>query len=158
MADVVDSKTRSRMMSGIRGKDTKPELLVRKALFARGFRYRIHDKRLPGKPDLVLPKYRAVIFVHGCFWHGHNCHLFKWPSSNVDFWKTKITRNREVDERNTRALREQGWRILTIWECALKGRTRLPVDDVVTNAHNWLCSAKGQEEICGTDQMGTATG
>ena len=93
MADVVDRKTRSRMMSGIRGKNTRPELLIRKGLHARGFRFRLHDKRLPGKPDLVLPKYSAVIFVHGCFWHGHDCHLFKWPQSRREFWRKKITRN-----------------------------------------------------------------
>ena len=97
MTDVVDRETRSRMMAGIRGKDTKPELTIRKAIHARGFRYRIHDRRLPGKPDMVFPRYRAVILVNGCFWHGHNCHLFKWPSTRVDFWKTKIERNREKD-------------------------------------------------------------
>mgnify|MGYP001813680444 FL=1 len=123
MADVVDRKTRSRMMSGIRGKNTRPELLIRKGLHARGFRFRLHDKRLPGKPDLVLPKYSAVIFVHGCFWHGHDCHLFKWPQSRREFWRKKITRNKVKDAESYVSLKKEGWYILTIWECALKGRT-----------------------------------
>jgi len=150
MADVVDSKTRSRMMSGIRGKDTNPEQLIRKGVFARGFRFRLHDKRLPGKPDLVFPKYHAVIFVHGCFWHGHDCHLFKWPSSNKQFWSEKISRNRVVDGRNIRVLLEQGWRSLTIWECALKGRTRLPIDSVLCDAATWIESGSADYEICGS--------
>ena len=98
MADIVDKKTRSKMMAGIKGKNTKPEMLIRKALFAKGLRYRLHDKNLPGKPDLVFPKYKAVIFVQGCFWHGHDCHLFKWPTSNKEYWRNKINRNREVDK------------------------------------------------------------
>lgn len=151
MVDIVDIKTRSRMMSGIRGKNTKPELLIRKALFARGFRYRLHDRCLAGKPDLMFSRYRAVIFVHGCFWHGHDCHLFRWPSSNADFWKTKITRNREVDERNIRTLQREGWRILTIWECALKGRTRLPIDPVISNAATWIKSGSADFEIRGLE-------
>ena len=100
MTDVVNKQTRSRMMSGIKSKNTKPELIIRKALFKKGFRFKLHDKSLPGKPDLVLPKYDAVIFIHGCFWHQHNCHLFKWPSTRPEFWETKIHRNVEVDKRN----------------------------------------------------------
>ena len=115
MVDVVDRKTRSRMMSGIRGKNTRPELLIRKGLHARGFRFRLHDKRLPGKPDLVLPKYSAVIFVHGCFWHGHDCHLFKWPQSRREFWRKKITRNKVKDAESYVSLKKEGWYILTIW-------------------------------------------
>ena len=138
MTDVVDKKTRSRMMSGIRSKNTKPELLIRKALFSKGFRYKLHDKSLPGKPDLVFPKYNAVIFIHGCFWHGHDCHLFKWPSTRREFWKTKITRNQEVDARNYKALKEEGWRILTIWECSIKGKNQIGVENVVDRAENWL--------------------
>ena len=140
MTDVVDKKTRSRMMSGIRGKDTKPELLVRKPLFARGFRYRLHDKRLPGKPDLVFPKYKAVIFINGCFWHGHDCHLFKWPKTRPEFWKKKINRNIEVDIENHKKLYEHGWRILIIWECAIKGRTKLPLNQVIDKTADWLLS------------------
>ena len=136
-------------MSGIRGKDTKPELLIRKALFVKGFRYRLHDRRLPGKPDLVFPRYHAVIFIHGCFWHGHDCHLFKWPSTRPDFWKTKINRNREVDDRNYKKLKEDGWRILTIWECAIKGKTKLTLERVVDASEKWLKEGKRDKVIKG---------
>jgi DNA mismatch endonuclease, patch repair protein len=151
MSDVVDSKTRSRMMAGIRGKDTQPELLLRRALHRRGFRYRVHVADLPGKPDLVFPKQRAIIQIHGCFWHCHDCHLFKWPSSRVEFWRTKITRNREKDADTYRALVRAGWRILTVWECALKGRTRRTHDEVISAAANWLLSAEGNMTLQGTD-------
>ena len=136
-------------MSGIRGKDTIPELLIRKALFAKGFRYRLHDRRLPGKPDLVFPKYDAVIFIHGCFWHGHDCHLFKWPSTRPEFWKNKINRNREVDERNYKKIKEDGWRILTIWECAIKGKTRLSLEKIVDASEKWLKEGKREKVIKG---------
>ena len=137
------------MMSGIRGKDTKPELVIRKALFAKGFRYRLHDKRLPGKPDLVLPKYHAVIFIHGCCRHGHDCHLFKWPSTRPQFWKKKITRNRENDTRKYRELNDKGWYILTIWECAIKGRTRLPLEKVIEKTVRWLEYGQNNKTIKG---------
>lgn len=138
MVDVVDKKTRSRMMSGIRSKDTQPELKIRKALFDKGFRYKLHDKKQPGKPDLVLPKYHSVIFIHGCFWHGHNCHLFKWPSTRPDFWKKKIFRNKEVDKRNYRQLKKDGWYILTIWECAIKGRKKKPLENIIDSVIKWI--------------------
>lgn len=150
MADVVDPATRSRMMSGIRGKNTKPELLIRKALHARGFRYRLHCKDLPGNPDLCLPKYRAVIFVHGCFWHGHGCHLFKWPKTRPEFWREKIGRNRAVDEAAERSLAEAGWRQAVIWECALKGRNRLALEDIISTCADWLSSDRPRLEIKGT--------
>ena len=136
-------------MSGIRGKNTKPELLIRKALHARGFRYRLHCKDLPGNPDLCLPKHRAVIFVHGCFWHGHGCHLFKWPKTRPEFWREKIGRNRAVDERAERSLMEGGWRQAMIWECALKGRNRLPLEDVISACADWLNSDRPRLEIKG---------
>ena len=107
-------------MSGIRGEDTRPELIVRRGLHARGFRYRLHDRKLPGKPDLVFPGPKAVILVHGCFWHGHGCHLFKWPASRIEFRKEKISGNRERDAGNLARLRDAGWRVLVIRECALK--------------------------------------
>ncbi len=132
-------------MSGIRGKDTRPEMLIRKGLHARGFRYRLHDNTLLGRPDMVFGGRSAVIFVNGCFWHGHDCHLFKWPTSRAEFWRQKILRNREKDAETARALSTNGWRILTIWECALKGRTRLPVNDVIARAAEWL---KGGNECC----------
>jgi DNA mismatch endonuclease (patch repair protein) len=125
------------MMSGIRGKNTKPELLIRKALHARGFRYRLHCD-LPGKPDICLPKHRAVIFVHGCFWHGHGCHLFKWPSTRPEFWKAKIERNCEVDRAAEARLIDLGWRVAIVWECALKGRGRMPLSETVDQLSAWL--------------------
>lgn len=150
MPDIVDEATRSRMMSGIRGKDTRPEMIIRRGLHAMGFRYKLHDNTLPGKPDLVFPARRAVILVNGCFWHGHDCHLFKWPSSRVDFWKRKILRNREKDAETLKSLRSDGWRILTVWECALKGSTRLPAGEAVQKAAQWLRSDGDSNQIRGT--------
>ena len=121
MADKHSKETRSYNMSQIRGKDTRPEEVVRKYLFAKGFRYRKNDSRLPGKPDIVLPKYKTVIFVNGCFWHGHEgCKYFVWPQNNADFWKSKISGNIARDQVNKKLLAEKGWRILVIWECELK--------------------------------------
>lgn len=121
MADIVDRKTRSRMMAGIRGKDTKPELLLRRALHGKGLRFRLHDRRLPGRPDIVLPKYKAAIFVHGCFWHRHTgCPYCYMPSSNTEFWKMKFAGTIDRDARHIAALREQGWRVAVVWECALR--------------------------------------
>jgi DNA mismatch endonuclease, patch repair protein len=121
MADTVSKETRSRMMSGIRGKDTKPELELRRALFARGLRYRLHVKNLPGKPDIVLPRWKTVVFVHGCFWHGHSCSYFKLPGTNEDFWAKKIAGNRANDARQKKALVQGGWKVLTVWECSMRG-------------------------------------
>lgn len=112
--------TRSRMMSGIKGKNTSPELVIRKALHARGFRFRIHTTHLPGKPDLILPKFRAAIFVHGCFWHGHNCRYFKTPKTRTEFWMNKIEKNKVRDAIQIAKLNEAGWRTLIIWECAIR--------------------------------------
>lgn len=138
MTDVVDRATRSRMMSGIRSKNTRIEVNLRKALFAQGFRYRINDSRLPGKPDIVLPRHRAVVFVHGCFWHGHDCALFRLPASNTDFWRTKIEANRARDERACCDLDAQGWRVAVVWECALRGRTRLADGVAACMLSSWL--------------------
>ncbi len=149
MADIVTAEVRSRMMSGIRGTNTKPELLLRKGLHALGFRYRLHDVNLPGKPDMVLPRYKAVIFAHGCFWHGHDCHLFRWPKTRPEFWQAKIARNRAVDERTDAALSEAGWRQAVVWECALKGRTRLPFEEVISACAEWLKSDTPKLEIRG---------
>lgn len=152
MADVVSVAVRSRMMAGIRGKNTKPELTIRRGLHSLGFRYILHDKRLPGKPDLVLPKHRAVIFVHGCFWHGHDCHLFKWPKTRKGFWRKKIERNREIDEDAIAALAATGWRCCIVWECALKGRTRLIGGDVIRTIAGWLNFRRNRMAIIrGTD-------
>jgi DNA mismatch endonuclease, patch repair protein len=122
MADVHNKETRSYNMSQIKGKNTKPEMLVRKFLHANGFRYRLHVKDLPGKPDIVLPKYKTVIFVHGCFWHEHGCHLFKWPSTNQEFWKNKISENIERDKRAIKVLKKLEWKIIILWECDLKSQ------------------------------------
>lgn len=126
--DIVSPEIRSKMMSGIRGKNTKPELIVRKELFRRGFRYKLHEKRLPGKPDLVFPRYKAVIQVNGCFWHGHNCKLFKWPKSNQEFWRQKINGTIERDKKNRNELLILGWRVITIWECELKSKSKDEID------------------------------
>ena len=121
MADVHTKKQRSYNMSQIKGKNTKPEMLVRKFLFANGFRYKLHDKKLPGKPDIVLPKYKTVIFVHGCFWHGHkNCKYFVVPNTRTEGWLKKINRNKESDAIHNKELRKNKWKVIEIWECKLK--------------------------------------
>ncbi|HED8873731.1 very short patch repair endonuclease [Pseudomonas aeruginosa] len=119
--DIVDSATRSRMMSGIRGRDTKPEMTVRKFLHARGYRFRLHRKDLPGRPDLVLPRFKTCIFIHGCFWHHHEgCRFATLPKTRADFWAQKLRDNVERDRRVQEELVRKGWRVLTIWECELK--------------------------------------
>lgn len=121
MADVHTPEQRSYNMSQIRGKNTKPEELVRKYLFSLGFRYRKNDSRLPGKPDIVLPKYKTVVFVNGCFWHGHEgCRYFVWPKNNAEFWKAKISGNIQRDRHNHQLLVDQGWNVIELWECELK--------------------------------------
>lgn len=148
MTDVVDAATRSRMMSGIRGKDTLPEIQIRKGLYSLGFRYRLHGSALLGKPDIVLKKYRAVIFVNGCFWHRHGCYLFKWPKTRPEFWKKKLDRNHENDLKAITGLREQGWRVCVVWECALKG-TGKDVGKIVEKIAKWLNGSGGMLEISG---------
>ena len=120
MTDVVDAATRSRMMAGIQGKNTQPELFLRKALHAMGFRYRLGCKGLPGKPDIVFPKKRVAIFVHGCFWHMHECKYFKWPTTNSQFWREKLDGNVQRDKRVAVELQSRGWTVLTVWECELR--------------------------------------
>ncbi len=127
-------------MSAIKGKNTKPELLIRKALHARGFRYRLHSSSLPGKPDIVFPKHHAAVFVNGCFWHGHSCPLFKWPSTRQEFWHSKITGNKERDARVLDCLEEANWRVAVVWECAVKGRGRISIGEVVDSLEEWLSS------------------
>ena len=149
MADIVTPDVRSRMMSGIRGTDTIPELMLRKGLHALGFRYKLHDRNLPGKPDLVFPKYNAVLFANGCFWHAHDCHLFKWPKSREDFWRKKIGGNRERDKKIAEQLREKEWRILRVWECALKGRTKIDLGSVLELSALWLRGNEQEMDIRG---------
>jgi DNA mismatch endonuclease (patch repair protein) len=145
MADVVDSGTRSRMMSGIKGKHTRPELLVRSGLHHLGFRFRLHPRNLPGRPDLVLPKYGVAIFVHGCFWHRHpGCKYATTPTTREDFWRAKFEANVERDRRKALELREAGWRVLTVWECALRHD---PERAVVQLAELILDSRVGSAEL-----------
>lgn len=139
MVDVVDSATRSRMMSGIRGRNTKPEIFVRQLLHGAGFRFRLHVRDLPGKPDIVLSRYHAVIFVNGCFWHGHDCRLFKWPATRAEFWRAKIGRNQSNDNKTRDALLNSGWRVGVVWECALRGAEK-NTDGVVRSLAEWLRS------------------
>lgn len=135
--DVVDKATRSRMMSGIRGKDTKPEKVVRRCLTSRGFRYRLHRRDLPGAPDIVMPGRRAAVFVHGCFWHQHaGCRYATRPSSNAAFWQQKLDRNVERDKAAVTALRAAGWRVLTVWECATRRISDL--DELEARLAEWV--------------------
>ena len=124
MADNLTKEVRSMNMSHIRSKNSKPEEIVRKFLFANGFRYRKNVKSLPGCPDIVLPKYHTVIFVNGCFWHKHNCSRFVWPTSNQEYWRQKILHNVERDKRNSDLLQQTGWKVLVVWECELKTKNR----------------------------------
>lgn len=120
MVDTVDKDTRSRIMARVRGKDTRPEMVVRRLVFGSGYRYRLHDRSLPGRPDLVFPGRRKVIFVHGCFWHGHDCPRgSRLPKANADYWRMKVERNRERDAANAAKLEAEGWSVLVIWECQL---------------------------------------
>lgn len=132
MADVHSPEERSYNMSRIHAKGTKPEETVRKYLFSKGFRYRKNDPRLPGKPDIVLPKYKTVVFVNGCFWHRHEgCKYFVWPKNNAEFWRKKIMSNVERDNRNYSELKEKGWSVVVIWECELKDRRSETLSSVV---------------------------
>ena len=125
MADIHSKAVRSYNMSMIKGKNTKPEMLVRKFLFAHGIRYRLHDKKLPGKPDLVFPKYKILLFINGCFWHGHEeCKYFVVPKTRTDWWLEKITGNKTRDTENIKRLKKEGWKIIVIWECELKKNTK----------------------------------
>jgi DNA mismatch endonuclease (patch repair protein) len=140
--DTVNPEKRSEMMSGIRSRNTKPEIIIRKGLFHHGFRYRINDKTIFGKPDIVLKKHHAVIFIHGCFWHGHDgCGNFKIPSSNSGFWINKIDTNRKRDAEVLNYLHATGWRICIIWECAIRGKKQLSLlDGTIGKIARWLLS------------------
>lgn len=156
MADVVAPNVRSRMMSGIRGKNTKPELILRSGLHAKGFRFRLHAK-IPGMPDMVFPKWRAIIFANGCFWHGHDCHLFKWPQTRTEFWRLKINGNVARDAANIRKLTEMGWRIGIVWECTLKGKARLDSTLVLKLCSDWLKSNRKSFELVGSNNAPRAS-
>ena len=123
--DTVSKEVRSKNMAAIKGKNTKPEILVRKFLFSKGFRYKLYDRSLPGTPDLVLPKYRTVLFIHGCFWHGHGgCKYFVIPKTRTEWWIAKINRNKQLDNENVIKLRKLGWKIIMVFECSLKPKKR----------------------------------
>jgi DNA mismatch endonuclease, patch repair protein len=143
----MEKEKRSKIMRSIRGRDTRPELIVRKLLFARGFRYRIHYKKLPGKPDIVLPKYRAIILVNGCFWHGHDCHIFKPPRQ--DAWRQKIRRNKERDEGNLNQYHLLNWKTLIVWECALQGKEKLGPLELSKVLESWVIYDPADAEIAG---------
>lgn len=138
MTDVHSKKIRSYNMSQIKGKDTKPECLVRKFLFSNGFRYRLHEKKLPGKPDIVLPKYKTVIFVNGCFWHAHQkCKNFVVPKTRKNWWLNKINRTKELDKYNSRKLKKYGWRVISIFECQLKkGKVESTLEKLIKSIKN----------------------
>ena len=147
--DPLTSEQRRLNMSRIRSKDTKPELVVRKGLHARGLRYRLHDRNLPGTPDLVFPSRRAVLFIHGCFWHGHDCPLYKAPSTNADFWEKKVRANQQRDILHNAELGLRGWRVLSIWECAVRGSGRRPFPELVDDIQAWFAADATEGEIGG---------
>lgn len=146
--DTVDKATRSKIMSKVGQKSTGPEMKLRKALFAKGFRYRVNVKKLPGSPDIVLPKYKAVIFVHGCFWHRHKgCKYATMPKTRVDFWNAKFNANIKRDRKNIDALLDAGWRVLVVWECVLKKKGQTGLDEVMDSVIQWLFSGTEKGEI-----------
>ena len=146
MSDVLTPSQRRRVMSRIRGKDTRPEMLIRRGLHGRGLRFRIHSKGMPGTPDIVLPKYRAVVLVNGCFWHGHSCPLFRLPKTRAAFWERKISNNRARDTTTLDDLVRGGWRVMVVWECALKGRHRKELADVLNDVETFV---RGGEQLFG---------
>lgn len=147
MTDVHNAEQRSFNMSRVRSKNTGPEVRLRKALFARGLRYRLHVSELPGKPDMVFPRYKAVVFVHGCFWHVHDCPRFSWPATNQDFWKTKLERNQTNDQSHLDQLQRQGWRVMVVWECSLVGKGKYPLEQVADAVVSWLRGSESSGQI-----------
>jgi DNA mismatch endonuclease (patch repair protein) len=138
MTDVLTPEQRRLNMSRIRGRDTKPELLLRRGLHSRGLRFRLNRRDLPGCPDLVFPRFRAAVFVHGCFWHMHDCPMFKWPATRVDFWRKKIEGNKKRDCEVEASLAMENWRVLVVWECAIRGPLRRPVEDILDETIKWF--------------------
>lgn len=148
-ADVHSPAVRSYNMSRVRGRDTLPEMLIRKGLHSRGHRFRLQSRELPGRPDLVFPRRHAVVFVHGCFWHGHSCPLFRQPATRPEFWLSKIESNRARDARATEKLSALGWRRLIVWECSLRGPSRRPIDAVLDSCEAFLTGTASAAEITG---------
>lgn len=149
MADTHSKKIRSKNMAAITSKDTKPEIIVRRALHNSGLRYGLHNKNLPGTPDLHLKKYNAVIFVNGCFWHVHDCHYFKMPSSNTEYWENKFEKNVERDKSNYKILADLDKRVCIVWECAVKGKNKIELEEIVSQITEWLNSDIQFFEISG---------
>lgn len=147
MADRHSKATRSRNMSAVKGKNTTPEMRVRRLLHSRGYRYRLHCKHVKGKPDIVFKKYKAVIFIHGCFWHYHGCRKTNIPEDNHDFWKEKLEKNKARDQRVVEGLIEEGWRVLIIWECALKGKNKLHDEDCFKQISDWIKGTQIRKEL-----------
>jgi DNA mismatch endonuclease (patch repair protein) len=137
------------MMAGIRGRNTRPELSIRKALHRAGLRYRLHSAQVPGRPDVVFPSRKAAVFIHGCFWHGHDCRFFRLPGTRREFWEAKINRNRDRDALVSAQLADAGWRQLVVWECAVRGRDDNEVEEVAARVADWLRSDQPRGEIRG---------
>lgn len=150
MSDVHSPTARSRNMAAIRATNTRPEMILRRALHAEGFRFRLHARDLPGRPDVVLPKHRVAIFVHGCFFHGHECHTFRWPTTRAQFWREKIDGNRERDARQLEALKAAGWRVLTVWECAMRGPRAPDRSQLLSKIAFWIRGERQQLSISET--------
>lgn len=147
MTDVHNSATRSRNMAAIKSKNTRPERWLRQRLHALGFRYRLNVNTLPGKPDLVFPRHNAVIFVHGCFWHMHQCPLFRLPTTRTEWWERKLMHNRQRDLAEQDKLREMGWRVLLVWECAIRGRKKINETELIAQVAAWLKNSNHYTEI-----------
>lgn len=150
--DIFDKTKRSKIMSHVKGKDTAAELFIRKELHKAGFRYRLYVKSLNGSPDLVFPKYNAVIFVNGCFWHGHSCGRTNIPKTNIAFWKEKILRNKRNDKSNKLALGKKGWRVLIVWECAIFGKHKLKKSDLIQKIIEWLITGNPSQYFKGNNK------
>lgn len=152
MTDRLTPEQRRLNMSRIRGQDTRPEIIVRRALHAQGYRFRLHRSDLPGKPDIVLPRWGVALFVHGCFWHMHECDLFRWPATRVDFWRKKIEANADRDKKAADELLARGWKVLTIWECALKGKNRLSAESFSAALNGLIRSSAPHSELVGKNK------
>ena len=150
MADKFSPSIRSQIMARIKNKNTKIELLVRKALYSRGFRYRIHVGDFAGKPDLAFKKYNALVFIHGCFWHGHDCSLFRLPKTNTEFWEKKIQRNKEKDMQNTLINLSKGLRQLVVWECSIRGKDNDSFQKVIQKIESWILSNRKEMQVKGS--------
>lgn len=147
--DIVSKESRSRIMGSVGQRDTGPEILLRSELHKVGLRYRLHDRTLPGSPDLVFPRFRSVIFVHGCYWHSHGCYRSTVPKSRREFWEEKFRANRRRDKRDIALLRERGWRVMVVWECSLIGKLSLAPEDVVQRVRDWLIGKEEWGEVSG---------